>query len=89
MILSDLQSKNWNTMDMCSEILSETSMDCLRIRSILSEKFHSDKRMMNTQSSLSYTRLNIAAAMQIAATISDTIIRKMEKLYNFSGFCMS
>ena len=24
--------------------------------------------------------------MQIAATVSDTIIRKMEKLYNFSGF---
>lgn len=36
-----------------------------------------------------YTRLNIAAAMQMAATISDTIIRKIEKLYNFSGFCVS
>ena len=28
-------------------------------------------------------------AMQIAATMSDTIIRKIEKLYNFSGFCVS
>ena len=26
LILSGLQSKNWNTMDMCSEILLETSM---------------------------------------------------------------
>ena len=38
---------------------------------------------------LFYISLNMAAEKQIAAINSDTIIRNMEKLYNFSGANLS